>query len=84
MIDICKHFVSALDLKEPETYSECMGRLTDINIIPTDKVETFMAMVRFRNLLIHGYNGVDDSITYGIYRRHLYEIPLIHLISHGI
>jgi uncharacterized protein YutE (UPF0331/DUF86 family) len=27
MIDICKHFVSSLDLKEPETYSEYIDRL---------------------------------------------------------
>jgi len=28
-------------------------------------------MVRFRNLLINVYDGVDDSITYGIYMKHL-------------
>lgn len=27
MIDICKHFVSGLDLSEPETYSDCFDIL---------------------------------------------------------
>lgn len=71
MIDICKHFVSALDLKEPETYSECFEILATGGIIPAETVSKFQSMVRFRNLLIHVYDGVDDSITYGIYIRHL-------------
>jgi len=28
-------------------------------------------MVRFRNILIHAYDGIDDGITYGIYTKHL-------------
>ncbi|NWF75545.1 MAG: DUF86 domain-containing protein [Nitrospirae bacterium] len=71
MIDICKHLVSALDLKEPETFAECFDILAKGGIIPTETVSMFQSMVRFRNFLIHVYDGVDDSITYGIYMRHL-------------
>ena len=71
MIDICKHLVSALDLKEPETFAECFEILGKEGVIPTETVSMFQSMVRFRNLLIHVYDGVDDSITYGIYTRHL-------------
>ncbi len=71
MIDICKHFVSALDLKEPETYSDCMVSLVNAGIIPDSKADTFVSMVRFRNVLVHAYDGVDDSITYDIYKKHL-------------
>ena len=71
MIDICRHLVSSLDLKEPETYADCLKRLSEAGIIPEEKLTTFISMVRFRNILIHAYEGVDDSITYGIYRDHL-------------
>ncbi len=71
MIDICKHLVSGLDLKEPETFAECFEILGKEGVIPTETVSMFQSMVRFRNLLIHVYNGIDDSITYGIYTRHL-------------
>lgn len=71
MIDICKHLVSGLDLSEPETYSECFDILAEKDIIAKENVDTFKSMVRFRNVLIHAYEGVDDSITYGVYKRRL-------------
>jgi uncharacterized protein YutE (UPF0331/DUF86 family) len=71
MIDICKHFISALDLKEPETYSECFEILAKQSIILEQDIDTFKSMIKFRNILIHAYEGVDDSITYGIYKRRL-------------
>jgi len=71
MIDVCRHIVSALDLKEPDTYAECFATLAKENIIPEDNVVTFQKMVRYRNMLIHAYNGVDDSITYGIITKNL-------------
>jgi uncharacterized protein YutE (UPF0331/DUF86 family) len=71
MIDVCKHLVSGLDLSEPETYSECFDILSEEGIIAKESVDTFKSMVRFRNILIHAYEGVDDSITYGVYKRRL-------------
>lgn len=71
MVDICKHFVSGLDLREPETYAECLETLTKEGIIIEENLDTYKTMIRFRNILIHAYDGVDDSITYGIYKRRL-------------
>jgi uncharacterized protein YutE (UPF0331/DUF86 family) len=71
MIDVCKHFVSGLDLSEPETYSECFDILAEKGIIAKKSTDIFKPMVRFRNILIHAYEGVDDSITYGIYKLRL-------------
>ncbi len=73
MVDICKHFISGLDLKEPETYSECFDIIEEGGVIPVEKADIFKSMVRFRNVLIHAYDGVDDSITYGIYKKHLQD-----------
>ena len=71
MVDICKHLVGGLDLKEPETYAECFDILATGGVIHTDAAVKFKAMVRFRNMLIHVYDGIDDSITYGIYTKHI-------------
>ncbi len=71
MIDICKHFISSLDLKEPETYSECFEILGDANVLPVETVDIFRSMAKYRNFLIHAYDGVDDSITFGIYKKRL-------------
>ena len=76
MIEICKHFVSGLDLSEPETYSECFDMLAKEGVILEQSLDTFKSMVRFRNILIHAYEGVDDSITYGIYKRRLDDFEI--------
>jgi uncharacterized protein YutE (UPF0331/DUF86 family) len=76
MVDICKHLVSGLDLKEPETYAECFESLAGSGIIRLESVAKFQVMVRFRNMLIHIYDDIDDSITYGIYTKHLGDFRL--------
>ena len=81
MVDICKHLVSSLDLKEPETYAECFAIIAQQGIIPSHHVSTFQSMVRFRNILIHIYDTIDDSITYTIYKNHLndFETFITHV-----
>ncbi len=76
MLDICKHLVSGLDLKEPETYAECFDILSAGGIIHADDAKKFQAMARFRNMLIHIYDGIDNAITYGIYTKHLSDFTL--------
>lgn len=76
MIDVCKHLVSGLDLKEPETYAECFDLLVQKGIVDKGNLDTFRAMVRFRNFLIHAYEGVDDSVTYSIYEQKLNDFSL--------
>jgi len=71
MVDICKHMISGLDLSEPETYAECFDILASNDIIPSEKSELFKSMVRYRNMLIHIYDTVDDSVTYDIYTTRL-------------
>jgi uncharacterized protein YutE (UPF0331/DUF86 family) len=73
MVDICKHFISGLNLREPETYAECFQILSEGKVIPKKTVDTFQAMVRFRNILIHGYDGIDDAITYKLYKNRLID-----------
>ncbi len=76
MIDICKHFVSGMDLREPETYSECFDILAKERVVSEHNLDTFKSMARFRNLLIHAYDGVDDAITYGIYKKRLNDFRI--------
>ncbi len=71
MIDVCKHFIASLNLQEPETYSDCFVILGKSDILPNKSIDMFKSMARYRNLLIHAYDGVDDTITYSIYKKHL-------------
>lgn len=76
MLDICKHLISGLDLKEPETYAECFDILSAGGVIHADDAKKFQAMTRFRNMLIHVYDGIDNAITYGIYTKRLADFTL--------
>jgi len=67
MIDVCKHLVAGLDLPEPETYAGCFDILAKADVVPERNLAVFKSMARFRNLLIHGYDDVDDAVTYGIF-----------------
>ncbi|MDM8516037.1 DUF86 domain-containing protein [Desulfobacterales bacterium HSG16] len=76
MIDICKHLVSGLGLREPETYAECFEIIGKAGVVARQDANIFKAMARYRNLLIHGYDGVDDKITYKIYSKNLKDFKL--------
>ncbi len=71
MVDICRHLVGGLDLPEPETYAGCFEILGNAGIVPKSRVETFKSMARYRNLIVHGYDGVDDTITFAVFKKRL-------------
>lgn len=71
MIDICKHTVSGLDLKEPGSYSECFEVISSSGIVSKKNLKTYESMAKFRNLILHSYDYVDDSVVYGIFKNHL-------------
>lgn len=76
MVDICRHIVSVLDLREPKSYAECFETLGEAGVVPKEHVSVFQQMARFRNFLIHGYDGVDDAVTFGVYTRNLDDFRL--------
>ncbi len=75
-IDICRHIAVSTLKKLPESYSECFELLKEKGIIPEKHAETYKRMAKFRNLLIHMYDTVDDEIVYGIYKKHLSDFDL--------
>ncbi len=81
MIGVCKHFVSGLDLQEPETYAQCFEALGESGVMSYDDVQIFQSMAGYRNMIIHGYDDIDDAITYGIYKNRLKDFRIfIHTI----
>lgn len=71
IIGINKHLISALDLPEPETYAGSLDILAQAEILPREKLDTFKSMIRCRNILIHAYETIDDSIIYAILKKRL-------------
>ena len=73
MIDVCKHLVGGLDLKEPGSYGECFEIISSSGIISAKNFKIYESMAKFRNFIIHPYDDVDDSIVYEIFKNHLVD-----------
>lgn len=50
--------------------------LGEAEVVPKEHVSVFQKMARFRNFLIHGYDGVDDAVTFGVYAKNLDDFRL--------
>ncbi len=69
MIDIYKHLVSRLNLREPVSYADCFEILAEEGYLSEENLEKYKNMARFRNLLIHIYEKVTDKIVYEIFQK---------------
>jgi uncharacterized protein YutE (UPF0331/DUF86 family) len=83
-IDIAHHILSDEGFEEPGSYSEAFRILADHGILPRDEVAVYERMARFRNLLVHYYEKVDDAVVYGVFRNHLddFERYVTHILSY--
>ncbi|MFH1617042.1 MAG: DUF86 domain-containing protein [Candidatus Margulisiibacteriota bacterium] len=60
-IDIANHIISRLSLGQPEEYSESFEILGAKNIIPEDFSLILSDMAKFRNVLVHLYDKIDEA-----------------------
>jgi len=64
VLDIGNHLISRLEFKKPETYQDIFIILGKNSIIPEEFSEKIAKMAGFRNILVHGYLDLDESIVY--------------------
>jgi len=76
VIDIGCHIISALKLKTPSTYAEIAEILASKRIISDDLQQKIASMIRFRNLLVHGYTKVDPERLADLLERRLNDFDL--------
>ena len=62
LIDMANHVIARERLGVPRAYSEAMEILVREGILPAERRDTFLAMVRFRNRAVHLYDkvGADE------------------------
>lgn len=66
MIDIAGHIVARKRLPVPENSAALMRTLAEAHLIPRDHAETYVKMVKFRNVLVHLYAEVSAREVYDI------------------
>jgi len=64
MIDICNHIISRKCLGMPKTKADSFVILCQNNILSSNMQDTFTAMARFRNRVVHLYDEVDTGDVY--------------------
>lgn len=77
LIDIGKILVSDKKLKIPESNREVFLVLAENNLFPTEYLELIYKMIGVRNIIVHSYDKVDDSLVYVILKKNLKDIRKI-------
>jgi len=73
-IDVASHIVSDERLGEPETNRELFDRLAQHGWLPADVAATMGRMAGFRNIVVHGYAGVNLEVVTGIVEHRLGDL----------
>jgi uncharacterized protein YutE (UPF0331/DUF86 family) len=66
MIDIANHVIAREGLGVPRAYADSMEILIRDGVLPTDHRDSLVAMVRFRNRVVHLYDEVDAEEIWAI------------------
>ena len=75
-IDVAQHIISDEKLREPTSYRDTFVVLAEHNILTSADLPIFEKIAAFRNLLVHYYEKVDDSIVFGIFQNNLNDLDL--------
>lgn len=63
---ICNHLAARVAKEAPSSYADCFRILSENQIISNELTAKLSAMAKFRNLLVHQYGQIDDSMVYNI------------------
>jgi uncharacterized protein YutE (UPF0331/DUF86 family) len=80
IIDLGKVLISEKRLKEPSSNREVFQILEEKRIFPSEFLPLVDKMIGMRNIIVHSYNRIDDSIVYGVLKKNLSDIRKLNLI----
>ena len=71
MLDICNHFIARHSLEIPQSNAETFAVLCKHGLLNPEMQNTYTAMARFRNRIVHMYDDVDNRDIFHIVQKHL-------------
>jgi len=74
IIDLGKILIAEKRLKEPASNREVFQILEENEIFPSEYIFLTDKMIGMRNIIVHSYNKIDDSIVYGVLKKNLPDI----------
>lgn len=73
-LDVASHIVSARRLGEPSTNRALFAPVASDGWIEPDLLPALQAMAGLRNILVHGYQEVDNAIVFDVVSNHLGDL----------
>lgn len=73
-LDIGQHIIALEGLRVPADNKDVFVILGEESIVPSPLLPALVAMAKFRNLIVHDYARIDDSVVFGILRRQLGDL----------
>jgi uncharacterized protein YutE (UPF0331/DUF86 family) len=70
-LDIAKIIILQKKLPEPKDNKGMFTILAENDIIDHQSLSFMIPMAGTRNILVHGYDKIDDSLIFGILKKHL-------------
>jgi len=70
-LDIAKIIISQESLKEPNDNKGVFTVLAEAGILSETSLMFLVPMAGIRNILVHGYDKIEDSLVYGVLKKHL-------------
>lgn len=70
-IDIARIIIKREGFREPEDNKGIFVVLAENNIISEDSLKFLIPMAGTRNILVHGYDKIDDAIIFKVIKKHL-------------
>lgn len=84
-LDVASHIVSDKRLGEPETMRDLFRLLENDGWLSVDLAEKLSSAAGFRNVVVHGYAGVDPAIVEDVFRNHLDDLlEFVRAIRSGL
>lgn len=72
--DIANHVLSDRGMRPPASYADTFAVLAENNVIDGGLATVMEKMAKFRNVVVHQYEGVDAEIVMLILRKHLEDL----------
>ena len=74
MIDLGQHIIASEGFREPDTYRDVFKILCEKGVLSQEKMQVYEKIAAFRNVLVHHYERIDDSIVYAVFSQNLSDI----------
>ena len=72
-VDIANHLISDRGMRSPTSYADTFRILKENRIVNDSLHDSLEKMVKFRNIVVHQYEGVDAGIVLTILKNHLVD-----------